>query len=51
MDINLVGKKEDGWSGRTSRNGKGKDEKRCKDLEILLARQLIQFKMLSCVFS
>lgn len=41
MDIYIVGKKEDGWRDRTRQNDSGKDEKRYKDLEILLARELV----------
>lgn len=43
MDIPIVGKKEDGWSDRISQNDRGKDEKRYRDLEILLARKLVLF--------
>ena len=48
MDTPIVGKKEDGWSGRTSQNDRGKDEKRYRDLEILLARNWFCFKVLLC---
>ena len=41
MDGHLVGKKEGGWSDRTRQNDRAKDEKRYKDLEILLARQML----------
>ena len=41
MDDHLVGKKEDGWSDKTRQNDRTKDEKRYKDLEILLARQML----------